>query len=134
MAMFFGAPSAAADATASLRTQVDALRGTCPPFQLDPVLNDLALRANTETTAYKEHTARFIPFEDPLPVLHEMGYQAGKAKLHVGYGDSADKAILGVTIFGWETLPDCTYTRYGLNVMDHADRGYVLAALVLAGD
>ncbi|ORB39007.1 hypothetical protein BST41_18470 [Mycolicibacterium porcinum] len=69
-----------------------------------------------------------------MPVLRDMGYPAGKAKLHVGYGDAVEKAVYGVTLFGWETIPDCTYTRYGVNVLDKSDRGYVLAALILAGD
>jgi len=133
-AAVLSAPISAADATANLRSQVEAVRGSCPALKVEPALDAVALRANSESTAYKEHTARFQPFEDPMPVLREMGYPAGKAKLHVGYGDSVEKAIFGVTVFGWETIPDCTYTRYGVNVVDNLDRGYVLAALVLVGD
>jgi hypothetical protein len=101
-------------------------------LQPDPVLTDVAQRANGETQSYMEHTARFEPFEDPMPVLHDLGYNASKAKLVAGYGDVEAKAIHGVVVQGWEAIPDCTYTKYGLNVLANADKGYALAALVLA--
>jgi hypothetical protein len=131
------APTSAADATANLRSQIDATRGECSPLQSDPTLDGVAQRANDETRAYIEHTARFEPFEDALPALRDIGYKAGKAKLIPGYGDIEDKAIRGVLVQGWETIPDCTYTKYGVNVLDNPEGmhgGYVLAALILAGD
>ncbi|MCW2627068.1 MAG: hypothetical protein JWR48_3790 [Mycobacterium sp.] len=128
------APTAAADVTADLRASVDGARGGCPALQPDPVLNDAAIRATSETQAYIEHTARFVPFEDPMPVLREMGYNAGKAKLVVGYGDSQDKAIRGISVLGWDTIPDCSYTKYGLSALYGARGDYVLTAVVLAGD
>jgi hypothetical protein len=131
------APTSAADATANLRSGVDAARGGCPPLQSDPVLDDVARRANGETQSYIEHTARFEPFEDPMPVLHDLGYNASKAKLVPGYGDIEAKAIHGVIVQGWNAIPDCTYTKYGVNVLANPEGmhgGYVLAALVLASD
>jgi len=128
------APTAAADVTADLRASVDDARGRCPALQSDPVLTDAAIRATAESQAYIDHTARFIPFEDPMPVLREMGYNAGKAKLVVGYGDSQDKAIRGISVLGWDTIPDCSYTKYGLSALYGARGDYVLTAMVLAGD
>jgi hypothetical protein len=128
------APMTLADNVDDLKTQVDATRGGCPPLQPDTVLDGVAQRANAETKSYIEHTARFVPFEDPMPVLRELGYPAGKAKLIPGYGDEQSKAIHGVTVQGWQAIPDCSYTKYGLNVFTNADGGYVLAALVLAGN
>lgn len=128
------APPSSADSTAELASQVTASRGGCAPLRSDPVLNDVASRANNETHAYIEHTARFVPFEDPMPVLRGLGYQAGKAKLLAGYGDSDARAIHGVTVQGWQAIPDCSFTRYGANVFDDPNGGYALAALVLAGD
>jgi hypothetical protein len=128
------APTAAADDTGNLKAQVDAARRKCPPLQPDPVLDGVAQRANHESQSYIEHTARFVPFEDPMPVLHELGYPASKAKLIPGYGDVEAKAIHGVTVQGWQAIPDCSYTNYGLNVLTNANGGYVLAALVLAGN
>ena len=131
------APASAADATADLRSQVDAARGGCPPLQSDPVLDDVAQRANGETQSYIDHTARFEPFEDPMPVLHDLGYKAGKAKLIPGYADIEAKAIHGVIVHGWQAIPDCSYTKYGVNILENPQGmhgAYVLAALVLAGD
>jgi hypothetical protein len=128
------APTAAADDTGNLKAQVDAARRKCPPLQPDPVLDGVAQRANHESQSYIEHTARFVPFEDPMPVLRELGYPASKAKLIPGYGDVEAKAIHGVTVQGWQAIPDCSYTNYGLNVLTNANGGYVLAALVLAGN
>lgn len=127
------APAAAADDVGDLKAQVDAGRGGCPPLQPDPTLDGVAQRANDQTQSYIEHTARFIPFEDPMPVLHDLGYPAAKAKLIPGYGDAAVKAIHGVTVAGWQAIPDCSYTKYGLNMLTGADGAYVLAALVLVG-
>jgi hypothetical protein len=128
------APAAVADDVGDLKTQVDVTRGGCPPLQSDTVLDGVAQRANAESQSYIEHTARFVPFEDPMPVLRELGYPAGKAKLIPGYGDVEAKAIHGVTVQGWQAIPDCSYAKYGLNVLTSADGGYVLAALVLAGN
>jgi hypothetical protein len=128
------ASTATADVTEDLRASVNGARGGCPALQADPVLNDAAIRATSETEAYIEHTARSIPFEDPMPVLREMGYNAAKAKLVVGYGDSQEKAIRGVNVLGWNTIPDCSYTKYGLSAVYGARGDYVLTAMVLAGD
>lgn len=127
-------PVASADPVANLRSQVDAARGKCAALQWDPILTQVATRANTETAAFAVHNARFIPFEDPVPVLQELGYPAGKARLLPGYGADAATAIHGVIVFGWEAIPDCTYTRYGLAVSDDPGLKFALAALVLAGD
>jgi hypothetical protein len=128
------APASAADATANLESTVNAARGACPPLQPDAVLYGVAQRANNETHSYIEYNARFEPFEDPMPVLRELGYNAGKAKLVVGNGDTEAKAIHGVIVLGWEAIPDCSYTKYGLNALSDTDAGYTLTALVLAGD
>jgi hypothetical protein len=129
------APPSLADATDNLRAQVATARGGCPPLQRDPILDDVARRADNETHAYTEHTARFEPFEDPLPVLHEIGYKAVKAKLLAAYAHDVSTAIHGAVLFGWETIPDCTYTSYGADVQDNTSSSdYVLAAVIIAGD
>lgn len=129
-------PKSAADATGNLQAQVDAARRGCPALQLDPVLTGVAQRANGETQSNIEHTARSLPFEDPTPVVRDLGYPAGKAKLLTGYGGDEAKAIHGAVLFGWEAIPDCSYTKYGVNVIDGSvggSGGYWLAAIVLAG-
>jgi hypothetical protein len=134
------APSSLADPTADLRSAVAAKRGGCPALQSDPVLDRVAQRANLETQTYADHTARFQPMEDPMPMLHQLSYPAGKAKLLSGFAntdhfvDAEAKAIYSATLFGWETIPDCTYTRYGADVVTNTNTGNTTAAIVLAGD
>lgn len=134
------APLSSADPTADLRAAVAAKRGSCPALQPDSVLDGVAQRANLETQNYASHTARFQPLEDPLPMLRQLSYPAGKAKLLAGFAnvqkfaDAQAKAIYGATLFGWDTIPDCTYTRYGADVVANDSTGNTTAAIVLAGD
>jgi hypothetical protein len=109
-------------------------------LQSDPVLDSVAQRANLETEAYAGHTARFQPIEDPMPMLRQLSYPAGKAKLLAGFGDAAQfadpqqKAVYGATLFGWDTIPDCSYTRYGADSLTDPKTGNVFTVIVLAGD
>ena len=134
------APSSSADPTADLRSAVAAKRGGCPALQSDPVLERVAQRANLETQSYVNHTARFQPMEDPMPTLRQLSYPASKAKLLAGlanthqFVDAPQKAIYGATLFGWDTIPDCSYTRYGVDVVTDTKTGNTTAAVVLAGD
>jgi len=134
------APWSSADSTAELRSAVAAKRGGCPALRSDPVLESVAQRANLETQNYANHTARFQPMEDPMPTLHQLGYPAHKAKLLAGFADThqfADapqRAIYGAALFGWDTIPDCSYTRYGADVVTDTKTGKTTAAVVLAGD
>lgn len=138
-AVVLAAPSSA-DPTADLRSAVAAKRGSCAALQPDPVLDGVAQRANLETQNYASHTARFQPMEDPMPMLRQLAYPAGKAKLLAGFAnvqkfaDAPQKAIYGATLFGWDTIPDCTYTRYGADVVTNDSTGNTTAAIVLAGD
>jgi hypothetical protein len=134
------APSSSADSTADLRSAVAAKRGGCPALQSDPVLEGVAQHANLETQNYANHTARFQPMEDPMPVLRQLSYPAHKAKLLAGFADThqfsdaPQRAIYGATLFGWDTIPDCSYTRYGADVVTDTKTGKTTAAVVLAGD
>jgi hypothetical protein len=128
--MLAAAPMSVADAAANLRSLVDGARGGCAPLQVDPVLTGVAQRVNRETQQYKQNAARYEPFEDPMPVLQALGYQTGKAKMLAGFGDEESEALRGVVLFGWESIPDCSYTRYGVDVL--AGDGYTLATAILA--
>lgn len=133
------APAAAADSTEDLRSAIDAKRGNCPALEQDPILDGVAEQANVETQNYAQQIARFQPMEDPMPILQRLSYPAGKAKLLSGYSgpehaDPIGRAIYGATLFGFETIPDCTYTRYGAHAMTNAANGIATAAIVLAGD
>jgi hypothetical protein len=114
------APRSLADATATLRSMIDSARGSCAPLQLDSVLTGVAQRANRESQLYKEHGARFEPFED----------HAARAKMLSGYGDTDSTAVRGVVLFGWDSIPDCAYSKYGVDAL--AGDGYTMATAVLA--
>jgi hypothetical protein len=134
------APQSSGDSTADLRSAVAAKRGSCRALQSDPVLEGIAQRANLETQQYINHAARFQPMEDPMPTLRQLSYPAKKAKLLAGladvhqFADAPQRAIYGAALFGWDTIPDCSYTRYGANVITDAVTGKTTAAVILAGD
>jgi hypothetical protein len=133
------APTSAADATANLSSQADSSHRAagCPSYEPDPVLDQLAQRNTAETDSYLGHTARFAPFENTLnkplmPLLRDMGYSASKAYLLVGYGHNEADSIYALLLQGAEYLPDCTYTKYGVNTLTNDSQGYVLTAVILA--
>lgn len=127
------APLSSADPIADMRSAVAAKRAGCPALQSDPVLDEVAQRADLETQNYADHTARFKPMEDPMPMLRQLSYPASKAKLLAGFADAPQKAVDGATLFGWDTIPDCSYTRYGADVTTNTNTGNSTAAIVLAG-
>jgi hypothetical protein len=159
------APTSAADPTAHLQAEIDAARSEsgCPPLQLDPVLNAVSQRVAHEVDDYVRHSSRDLPTsgEGPpvalasggvLRVMRESGYNTTKAKLLVGYGDyrtggagdNEAKAIKGTVLqgLGFEVLPDCTYTKYGVSAINDdssqgwpstAPRTYTVSTVVVAG-
>lgn len=139
-AMLIPVPSASADSIADLRSAVSARRGNCPALLADPILDQVAQNANLQTQKYINHTARFVPMTDPMPMLRQLSYPAGKAKLLAGFADvhkfpdAPQKAVYGAALFGAENIPDCTYNRYGADVITDAETGMTTASIVLAGD
>lgn len=138
------APTSAADTTANLKSAVDSTRAAsgCPPLESDPVLNDVALRNTSETDTYLLHVSRDEPFEseERIPkrttllatILRDVGYNASKSKLLVGYGHVEADAISGALLQGWDSIPDCAYTKYGVSAIDNADPQQTVTAVVLA--
>ena len=87
-----------------------------------------------------------------LQVLRESGVGTNKARLLSGYGDyriggpgdDEAKAIKAAVLqgLGFQVLPDCTYTRYGLSAINDdssqgwpssAPRTYAVTTVVVAG-
>jgi hypothetical protein len=133
------APMSAADATGNLRSRVDSTHAAagCPPYQTDPVLDELAQRNTAENDSYLLHTARVAPFENELnkqlmDLLRDKGYNASKAHLLVGYGHREADSIYALLLQGTDYLPDCTYSKYGVNALRNDSHGYVLTAVILA--
>jgi hypothetical protein len=152
----FLAPISMADPTAHLKSEIDAARSEsgCPPFQLDPLLDDVSHTIARETDEYVRHTARSFPATgdaDLLRVLRESGSTIVKARLLEGYGDpnmggpgdNEAKAVKATVVEGlaFGVFPDCTYTKYGFSGINDdssqgwpstAPRPYTVTALVVA--
>lgn len=129
------APTSAADVTTSVKSALDAARaeGGCPPFESDPVLNDVSQRVAREVAAWVNHSGNVLPPEDTglLPdnsipaVLIKSGYTPLSARLLNGYGDyrtggggdNDAKAVASLVLQGlaFEVFSDCAYTKYGFS-------------------
>jgi hypothetical protein len=151
------APIVAADPTAHLKSEIDAARTAsgCPPLQLDPLLNDVSHTINRENDEYVRHAADVLPATGDVElsrVLREAGSNPIKARLLSGYGDhrvggtgdNEAKAIKATVLqgLGLEVLPDCTYTKYGLNTINDdssqgwpstAPRSFTVTTVVVTG-
>jgi hypothetical protein len=144
--VIFFAPTAAADPTAHLKSEIDAARSEsgCPPLRPDPRLNNVSQRVAHEMDDYVKHTATSLPTTGEndllstgtgglLPVMREAGYNTNRAKLLLGYGDdrmggtgdNEAKAIKVAVLqgLGFEAIPDCGYTKYGFNAINDNNQG-----------
>jgi hypothetical protein len=131
----FQAPRAAADFTNNLRGAVMQARlDACGPLRPEPLVDQTAAFAVRSTSTYLNHTARAVPMADPLPVLKDLGFNAGKATLLQGAGKTEADAIKFILVSGYKDIPDCSYAEYGLSTSPNDNpNGYFLTALVLAG-
>jgi hypothetical protein len=128
-----GAPSAAADFAHNLEDAVVRARqrSACATLRPEPLADQTAAIATRSTDTYLDHNARVIPVSDPLPILKDLGLNAGKAKLLQGAGKTEDDAIKAILISGYSQLPDCSFTSYGISTLPNS--GWFLTAVVLAG-
>jgi hypothetical protein len=127
------APPAIADPLSALTGAVDTARGTsrCPPLQSDPLVERAAQMAVQATSGYINHRTAAIPFTDPMPALKTIGYPGSKALLLSGYGTDDADAIQGLLLQGRESIPNCSYTQYGVSAT-RDDGGFTLTSVVLA--
>jgi len=132
----FRPPSAAADFADHLRDAVMQVRdGTsCGSLRPEPLADQTAAIAIRSTDTYLDHNARVVPVSDPLPILKDLGLNAGKAKLLQGAGKTETDAIKAILITGYKDLPDCSYTAYGTSALQYSNtNGWFLTAVVLVG-
>lgn len=138
------APSAAADSGDAIRSAVISARGatSCGPLKSDPVVQEVSDIANRSTDTYLDHDAQTAPISNPLPgipglsplqVLNDRGSGAKKAKLLQGAGRNEADAIKFILISGYNSIPDCSYTQYGVSLTQNTTSGYFLTSMVLAG-
>jgi hypothetical protein len=133
---FSQAPLATADFVDDLRDAVAQARqgSSCGALRSEPLADQTAAIAARSTDTYLDHKARVIPVSDPLPILKDLGLNAGKAKLLQGAGQNEADAIKAVLITGYKEIPDCSYTSYGMSTLPNSNTGgWFLSAVVLAG-
>ncbi|HLR98352.1 hypothetical protein H7J77_13375 [Mycolicibacillus parakoreensis] len=135
-AVLAAAPAGADEADENrFRAAIAALRaaGPCGPLRPDPTVAHVAALSNRSTRDYLDHTARHVPVDDPLPVLHDLGDDAGTAIQVQGFGPDPATAINGALLQADTSLTDCSFDRVGTSVLTTADGTRVLAVAVLAG-
>ncbi len=129
-----GAPVASADATDSLRAAVPAARGTaCAPFTTDPRIDQAAKEIGDTTDRWINFESRAVPEADALPLLKDLGYGGTKAKILSGSAANAGSSIKALLLEGFASLPDCSYTAYGVATTYNARKDLVIATVVLVG-
>jgi len=128
------APPAVAD-PADLRAEVDSARAatSCPPFQNNPLIDQVAQQVLDSTNGYVDHASHSQPIQDALPLLKDNGYEASKAVVLAGASTSEADAIRSVKLEGFRSIPDCTFTDAGYSTLQNADTDMVLTTVVLTG-
>lgn len=139
------ASPAAANFVDNLKDAVMQAHGgtSCGPLRSEPLADQTATIINKHTDAYLNHAARVVPGHvdaqgrlvvDPLPILKDLGSNAGKAMLLQGAGKTEADAISFILISGYRVISDCSFTEYGVSALPNNNPdGYFLTALVLAG-
>lgn len=128
------APSAVANSADSLRAAViTARQASCEPLRSDPLVEQAAEIVNQSTNKWIDHTGRAVPVPDPQPILKDLGYGGGRAVQIEGAGGTDAEAIAGLLLVGYDIFPDCSYTDYGVSVIQNQTTGHYLTTVVLAG-
>jgi hypothetical protein len=128
------APAAHADATTALKEAVTAARGGAAcPLRSDPLVDQIADIVNKSTDEYLNQTATRVPIVDAQEGLKQLGYPGTKAYLLQGADKTDVLAIKGALLEGYDALPDCSYTDFGVSVKRNSATGFSLTAVVLAG-
>jgi hypothetical protein len=126
---------AVADQTANLRSAVQQARAgtSCGALRTDSIAEQVAARVNRSTVDYMNHTATDVPISDPLPGLKILGYGGSHATLVQGASRDEAESIKSLILLGYDKIPNCAYTDFGVDTRTDESTGYVLTAVVLAG-
>jgi hypothetical protein len=129
------ASPALADPSESFKSAVNSSRSgtSCRPLRYNPVVEQVAEISNRTTDKYLDHTATDVPVDVPSPGLKDLGYGGSKGTLLRGAARNEGAAIKQALIEGFDTLPDCSYTDFGVSILRNRSNGYYLTSLVLAG-
>jgi hypothetical protein len=105
----------------------------CGPLRYNPVVEQVAEISNRSTDQYLNHATATVPVSDPTPGLKDLGYRGKKGALLNGAARNEADAIKGALLEGFDKLPDCSYTDFGVSMLRNQSNGYYLTSLVLAG-
>jgi hypothetical protein len=127
------APSAVAQPNDTLKNAVVAARaGSCGPLRSDPVVDHAAEDVNGTTDKWIDHAARVVPETNALAVLKDLGYRGTKAAILSGVGKTDANAIKATLLQGYDKIPDCSYTDYGVSALHNKSKDMILVTVVLA--
>jgi hypothetical protein len=129
------APPTLADSAANVKYAVASARRetSCGQLRYNPIVEQAASVITRLNDDYVNHTAQEEPVENALPGLKDLGYNGNKAKLLQGTAKKDADAIKSMILEGYEAIPDCSYTDFGVNLRRNETTGYTFATTVLAG-
>lgn len=126
------APAAAAD-SGTLGAAVTAARpASCPPLKANPIIQEAAAGINRDNDLWLDHASRTEPELDAQPRLHDLGFPATKSVILHGAAKNEADSIKALLLQGWNKIPDCSFTDFGVNVSRGNSAGWILTAAVLA--
>ncbi|WP_231995469.1 hypothetical protein [Mycobacterium sp. 1274756.6] len=97
------------------------------------MVEEAAEAVNRSTDEYLSHAASQVPITDPRDGLRELGYEGQSVHLLQGAHRSAELSIKGAILEGYDAIPDCSFTDFGVSSRMNTDKGYYLTAVLLAG-
>jgi hypothetical protein len=128
---------AAADPAPDFAQAVTSVRGAaqCGPLRYDPRVEHAAEIINRSTYDYLNHTAQNVPADDPHPtaIVKDLGIEGSKASSLQGASQNQGDAIKGALLEGYNVIPDCAYTDFGVSLLHETNTGYYLVVAVLVG-
>lgn len=130
------APSCVADAVDNVKAAVAADRAgsSCAPLRSHPVVERVAQVVNKSYNDWLDNNANHVPIKDPRPGLKELGYGGSKGVFVGGVSQTSEaEAIRATLLEGFDKIPDCSYTDFGVSELRNEKSGWYLIALVLAG-
>lgn len=127
---------AAADPDPGVTTNIEQARGSagCPALRYDQNVERAAAVINRSSFDYVNHTAEDTPADgqDLSAIVNEFGVGASKAMTLQGAGQDSATALRGLLLQGYQAIPDCSYTDFGVDSLVEPVTGFHLIVVVLA--